>query len=59
MKRIAADGTVMQEVRVEIPADLDRRMELHKAAKGVSHNLLLQRILKPVLELLPSVPATD
>ena len=59
MKRTTAKGVEVQEVRVEIPLDLFRRMELHKTAKGVSHNLLLQRILKPALELLPALPATD
>lgn len=59
MKRIAADGTVMQEVRIELPADLFRRLEIHKSSTGTSYNLLLQRILMPVLEMLPTSPAAE
>lgn len=44
---------------VEIPADFYRRMELHKAATGGSYNLLPQKIVKPVPELLPALSTTD
>lgn len=57
--RIAADGTVLREVRVEIPQALFRRLEARKAQTQRSYNLLLMEILRPALERLLEKPPAD
>lgn len=53
--RIRADGSVMREVRVELPQALFERLEREKVKTRRSFNALLMEILQPALERLPQV----
>lgn len=52
--RVRADGSVMREVRLEVPQALFERLEAEKAKTRRSYNALLMEIVRPVLERLPA-----